>query len=92
MQAIVIRMQQGERVWAAEIVMRLSGLALLGACRFAVLWLLRAVRAAPPHQATPAEFAVATAAFVCLTSGLALLFSGPGLLRLQPRPPRALLP
>lgn len=90
MKAIIKRMERGERVWAAELVLRLSGLALLGACRLAVAWLLRAVRTAPPHQATPAEVAVAMVAFVCLTTGLALLFEGPGLLRLLPRPPRAL--
>jgi hypothetical protein len=90
--AIINRMERGERVWAAEVVLRLSGLGLLGTCRLAVMWLLRVVRAAPPHQATPAEFAVAMAGFVCLTTGLALLFEGPGLFRLMPRPPRALLP
>jgi hypothetical protein len=90
--AIIRRMQQGERVWPAEALLRLSGLALLGACRLAALWLLRLVRIAPPHQGTPAEVAVAAAVFVCLTTGLALLFEGPGLFRLMPRPPRALLP
>lgn len=89
---IISRMQRGERIWAAEVVLRASGLVLLALCRLAVVGLLRMVRLVPPHQATPAEFAVAAAAFFCLTSGLALLFEGPGLLRLQPRPPRALLP
>lgn len=86
------RMQRGERVWIAEIVLRLSGLALLGLCRLAVLALLRMARVVPPHQGTPAGFAVGAAGFVCLTTGLALLFEGPGLFRLMPRPPRALLP
>jgi hypothetical protein len=90
--SILSRMEKGERVWAAEFVLRASGLVLLTLCRIAVLGLLRMVRLVPPHQATPAEFAVAAAAFVCLTTGLALLFEGPGLLRLMPRPPRALLP
>lgn len=92
MKTIITRMQRGERAWAAELVLRLSGLGLLGTCRLAVMWLLRMVRAAPPHQATPAEFAVAMAGFFCLTTGLALLVEGPGLFRLMPRPPRALLP
>lgn len=92
MKTILSRMQRGERVWGAEIVLRLSGLAQLGICRLAMVWLLRAARLVPPHAATPAAFAVAAAGFVCLTTGLALLFEGPGLLRLQPRPPRALLP
>jgi hypothetical protein len=86
------RMQHGERVWIAEILLRLSGLSLLGMCRLAMIGLLRMARLAPPHQATPAEFAVGAAGFVCLTTGLALLFEGPGLFRLMPRPPRALLP
>ena len=90
--AILIRMQQGERVWAAEVVLRLTGLVLLGACRLAALWLLRVARAVPQHRTTPAEFAVAMMGFVCLTTGLALTSYGPGLFRLQPRPPRALLP
>lgn len=89
---ILNRMQQGERVWSAEIVLRLSGFALLGMCRLAMVWLLRVARFVPPHNAAPAALAVAAAGFVCLTTGLALLFEGPGLLRLQPRPPRALLP
>lgn len=90
MKAIISRIEQGERVWVAEAVLRLSGLALLGLARNAAQWLARMVRMAPLHQATPAEFAAAAAAFVCLTAGLALLFEGPGLLRLMPRPPRAL--
>jgi hypothetical protein len=90
--AILNRMQQGERVWAAEVALRLAGLALLETCRLAALWLLRMTRVTPPHECTPAEFAVAAVGFVCLTTGLALLLSGPGLFRLQPRPPRALLP
>lgn len=92
MKTILSRMQQGERVRGAEIVLRLLGLALLGMCRLAMVWLLRAARVVPPHNATPATFAVAAVGFVCLTTGLALLLEGPGLLRLQPRPPRALLP
>lgn len=89
---ILIRMQRGQRVWIAELVLRLSGLALLAMCRIAAMWLLRMARLGPPHQTTPAEFAIGAACFLCLTSGLALLFVGPGLFRLQPRPPRALLP
>lgn len=89
---ILDRMERGERIWAADVMLRVSGLVLFGACRLAMLWLLRMVRTAPPHHATPAEFAVATAGFICLTTGLALLLEGPGLFRLLPRPPRALLP
>lgn len=92
MKKILRRMQRGERVWGAEIALRLSGLAPLGMCRLAVMWLLRAARFVLPHNATPAAFAVAAAGFVRPTSGLALLFAGPSVLRLQPRPPRAMLP
>ena len=91
MRKIRHRLESGERWWAAEFVLRTLGVALLGA--FAALWrvVVRMVGHMPPHQGTPAEFAVAALAFVCLTSGLALLFEGPGLFRLLPMPPRALL-
>ena len=91
MRKIRHRLESGERWWAAEVVLRLTGLALLGACTAFGRVVVRLAGHPPPHQATPAEFAVAALAFVCLTSGLALLFEGPGLFRLLPMPPRALL-
>lgn len=91
MRKIRHRLESDERWWAAEVVLRLIGLALLGACAAFGRVVLRLVGHSPPHQGTPAEFAVAALAFVCLTSGLALLFEGPGLFRLLPMPPRALL-
>ena len=85
------RLESGERWWAAEFVFRVLGMALLGV--FAALWrvVVRLVGQAPAHQGTPLELAVAALAFVCLTSGLALLIEGPGLFRLLPMPPRALM-
>jgi hypothetical protein len=83
------RLNSGERWWAAELVLRLLGLALLGGSALAV----RAVLHLTARQAgTPFEFVVALVAFVCLTTGLALLMAGPSLFRLMPMPPRALLP
>jgi hypothetical protein len=83
------RLNSGERWWAAELVLRLVGLALLGGCAIAA----RAVIRLSAHQSgTPLEFVVALLAFGCLTSGLALLMVGPGLFKLMPKPPRALLP
>ena len=85
------RLESGKRWWAAEFVLRVLGLALLGA--FGALWrvVIRLVGQAPPHQGTPLELAVAALAFVSLTSGLALAIEGPSLFRLLPMPPRALL-
>ena len=91
MHKIRYRLQSDERWWAAEVVLRLVGLALLGICAAFGRIVVRLAGQPPPHQGTPAEFAIAALAFVCLTSGLALLFEGPGLFRLLPMPPRALL-
>ncbi|MBW8752978.1 MAG: hypothetical protein JF595_02325 [Sphingomonadales bacterium] len=92
MASIMQRLERGERYWPAELVLRAAGLGLLYFCTVLARPLYRLVNQPPPHQATPAEFALAAVIFVCLTSGLALLFVGPGLFRLVPRPPRAMLP
>ena len=91
MREIRNRLESGERWWAAEIVLRVLGLSLLGA--FAALWrvVVRSVGQLPPHQGTPAEFAVTALAFFCFSTGLALLIFGPGLFERVPMPPRALL-
>ena len=83
------RLQRGERWWAAELVFRACGLILLGACYRAALLAHLLINSLPLHQATPVEFAICAAAFLTLTSGLALTFAGPGLLRQVPIPPHS---
>jgi hypothetical protein len=83
------RLNSGERWWAAELALRLLGLALLGGCAIAAH---AVVRLTAQRSGTLLEFVVALVAFACLTGGLALLIAGPGLFRLMPKPPRALLP
>lgn len=80
------RLREGERLWVAEGVLRVCGLALLGACYRAALLAHALVTARPPHQTSLAEFAVCAATFVLLICGLALTFEGPGLFRHLPIP------
>lgn len=88
MVSIIRRLETGERWWAAEIVLRLAGLALLGVCAAAGLWVFRLANLPPPHQGTPLEFAGAAIAVVALSPGLALALEGPRLFRPVPLPPR----
>lgn len=91
MNAILERLERGERWWAAEIVLRSIGLGLLHACALMlrrIFWLVHQPR---PHQGAPLEFAVAAIAFACLSAGLALLLEGPGLFRRVDLPPRPLI-
>jgi hypothetical protein len=87
---IIGKLRRGERYWPAEIVLRASGLSLLGLCAI----LARLVVADIQHSLveTPPEFLLAALVFAGLTGGLALLLFGPRLFKLMPTPPRALLP
>lgn len=87
--AIIQKLRRGERVWLAEFGLRALGLGMLALCALLARTLYRMSRS-PPHSASPLEFILAGIGVVCLWVGLALLFEGPGLFRLQPRPPRAL--
>ncbi len=78
------RLRAGERIWATEACFRLAGLAALAVAG----WIFRQIP--PRSQASPREFLAAALAVACLWAGLALALEGPGLLRLMPRPPRAL--
>jgi hypothetical protein len=80
------RIRRGERCWTAEIVLRGIGIILLGGCYKLGLLANRILTVPPPHQATPGEFALCTALFLALTSGLALTFVGPGLFAEVPIP------
>jgi hypothetical protein len=89
---IIDRMRRGERCWPAEFALRGAGLVLLGLSALLAIALVRLMNHSPRGLETPFEFLLAALAFFCLTGGLALAFSGPGLFRDMPRPPRALLP
>jgi hypothetical protein len=92
MRAILVRLQNGQRWWVAELCLRTAGLWLLVLCGLAMRWCRRLTYEPPHHQATPLELAVAAIAVACLSAGLALLLEGPGLFRHVPLPPRAILP
>lgn len=91
MTSIWRRVRCGERYWPAEAALRLAGLGLLAASFFVWRWDCALIAGLPAQDSTPREFLVAALAVLCLWSGLALTIEGPGLLRLYPPPPRALL-
>jgi hypothetical protein len=76
---ILSRLESGERWWAAEIVLRALGLALLGLCAAASLWLYRSMHQPPTHEPHVLEWAGAVVVFVSWSAGGALLTVGPGL-------------
>ncbi|MCY1670513.1 hypothetical protein OVA07_05745 [Novosphingobium sp. SL115] len=82
------RLRRGERWWAAELVFRTIGIALLGGCYRLALVAHRTISVPPPHGTTPGEFALCVGIFLSLAAGLALTMEGPGLLRDLPVPPR----
>lgn len=84
MMTILQRLRAGGRIWWMEACFRISGLAAIGTAS----WVFRHIQAR--EKADPREFLAAALVVVCLWTGLALALEGPGLLRLMPRPPRAL--
>lgn len=80
------RLRNGERWWAAEVILRSVGVVLLAACYRLGLLANRLVTTPPPHQATLGEFALCLAIVGCLTSGLALALFGPKLFEHVPIP------
>lgn len=92
MDAILAKLRRGERHWPAELAFRAVGLALLCICALGLRWICALVSEPPRHGATPLEMLAALLVFLCLGTGIALTFEGPGLLRHVPLPPRALLP
>lgn len=80
------RLRRGERWWAAELVLRGLGIALLDGSYRLGLIAHRMVTTPRPHQATMGEFAVCLAIVASLTSGLALTMFGPKLFELVPIP------
>lgn len=84
------RLRAGERIWVVETCFRLVGVGSLALSAWAARWLFHLVHSPSRHSATSLELAVAALVVVSLWAGLALGLEGPGLLRLMPRPPRAL--
>lgn len=88
--SIIERLENGEHIWVAELLFRLTGLALLAAIWPGSRW-LRALETRPPvPQAGALELLAAVLVLACLWGGLALAGFGPSLLARQPLPPRPL--
>ncbi|MDB5725546.1 MAG: hypothetical protein JWQ16_2300 [Novosphingobium sp.] len=87
--AVIRRLETGERWWAAELVVRLAGLILLGLCAVACLRLNRLEHQPPRHAASPLEALVAMLTYLSFSAGWALSLGGPALFRLVPIPKRS---
>jgi hypothetical protein len=86
---IMARLETGDRWWAAEIVLRAIGLALLGLCALSAIWLHAAVQRPSSELSLALETAEAAGTFLCWSMGGALLTVGQGLFRLIDVPGRA---
>src|SRR5262245_51266006 len=84
------RLGTGERWWAAELVLRGAGLALLAGCMLTTLWLYRSVHRPPGHAASVVEFLAAAGAVIGGCGGAMLVWQGPGLFELVPIPSRTI--
>ena len=80
------RLRRGERWWAAEIALRLAGLAMLASFYRVVLIAHNWVIAAPRHSVGLAIFALCAVSMTLFSAGLGFLFEGPGLFRMVPIP------
>lgn len=86
MDTIMRRLGSGKRWWAAELVLRVLGLTLLGLCAAATLWLYRLIHMPPPHETNVTELLAALVAVLGWSLGWLLLVVGQGLFTLLPRP------
>lgn len=83
------RLARGERWWAAELVLRGLGLALLGLCAATGWWLHRALtHAQPGHAPTPLHLGAAAVVAASFSLGACLTCEGPALFRHIPVPGR----
>jgi hypothetical protein len=76
---ILDRLEASQRSWAAHILLRVFGLAMLGGCAAAVSWLYASVHRLAPHGPTVREFLAAAVAFAAWAVGWAFVAVGPGL-------------
>ncbi|MBT2186121.1 DNA translocase FtsK 4TM domain-containing protein [Sphingobium nicotianae] len=78
MSTILRRLETRQGRWMAEMVLRALGLALLGLCVAASLWLYHSVHRSPMHEHV-LEWAGAMVIVMSWSAGGALLTVGPGL-------------
>ncbi|MEO6093674.1 MAG: hypothetical protein ABIT04_04360 [Novosphingobium sp.] len=71
MRAIIHRLENGERWWAAEAAFAAAALTLLLLASSAARELSRLMQRATPHPAAQEEFAMAAVAVLCGWAGLA---------------------
>jgi hypothetical protein len=81
MSAMLDRLAASQRSWAAHILLRLFGLAVLAGCAAAAWGLYAAIHRPPPHDATLLEFLDAATAFLTWAIGWVFVAEGPGLFR-----------
>lgn len=81
MDAIMRRLQSGERWWAAEAVLRALGLAALALCAGAGAWLYNSLHLAPQHQPSALELLAGALVVLGWCTGWPLLLLGQGLFK-----------
>lgn len=84
--ARIAALRQGTRWWPAEVALRLTGVALLLACRRLAAIAHRLANVPAPHPAGAIDLALCALILALLCGGLVLTFYGPGLLRAVPLP------
>lgn len=72
-------MVEEHKHWIRGFLLRVGGMALLGACWLAVGWLFQRARLHPGSEPSFAELAAATAAFLCFSSSTGLVLLGEGI-------------
>jgi hypothetical protein len=80
------RLGTGQRWWAAELVLRLAGVALLAGAGLAVWWLYASVNQPPLHEARILELLAAAAGVLGASFGSTLAVCGPSLFERVPIP------
>jgi hypothetical protein len=88
MNAIMRRLESGERWWAAEVALRAFGLVLLALCTAGTIWLYGSVHLPPAHEANAKELLAGFIAVGGWCLGWSFLVVGPGLFKLVPDPRR----
>ena len=86
MNAIIRRLERGEHWWAAEVVLRMFGFALLALCAAATVWLYESVQLPPQHEASAKELFAGFVAVGGWCLGWIFFVAGPDLFKLVPDP------